>query len=253
MARPADYKAELADLQAHLVRWQQWAMEKGEKALIIFEGRDGAGKDGAIKRIVEHLAPRNTRIIALPKPSDRQASEWYFQRYVHYLPAAGELVLFNRSWYNRAGVEVVMGFSSPDEQEDFLRDAPTFERMLVETDIRIIKFWLDISKQEQASRLDDRRTNPLKTLKVSALDKVAQKEWKAYSKARDVMLTRTHSAFAPWICVHTDHKKRARLATIRHILHTLAPPHIRQSVAAPDPEVLYVFDEAALKDGRLEK
>ena len=253
MPRPDPYKTELADLQAQLVRWQAWAMENGEKALIIFEGRDGAGKDGAIKRIVEHLAPRNTRVVALPKPSDRQRTEWYFQRYVRHLPAAGETVIFNRSWYNRGGVEVVMGFSTPSEQEDFLRDAPTFERMLVETDIRIIKFWLDISKKEQASRLDDRRTNPLKTLKVSELDEVAQKKWKAYSQARDVMLTRTHSAFAPWICVHTDHKKRARLATIRHILHALAPPHIREHVAAPDPEVLYVFDEAALKDGRLEK
>ena len=253
MARTANYKAELLNLQADLVRWQQWAMENGEKVLIIFEGRDGAGKDGAIKRIVEHLAPRNTRVVALPKPSDRQRSEWYFQRYVRHLPAAGETVIFNRSWYNRAGVEVVMGFSTPSEQEDFLRDAPTFERMLVETDIRIIKFWLDISKAEQADRLDDRRTNPLKTLKVSSLDEVAQKKWKAYSKARDLMLVRTHSAFAPWICVHTDHKKRARLATIRHILHTLAPPHIRQHVAVPDPDVLYVFDEATLGDGRLEK
>jgi polyphosphate kinase 2 len=247
------YRDQLVELQAHLVRWQQWAMENGEKSLIIFEGRDGAGKDGAIKRIVEHLAPRNTRVVALPKPSDRQRTEWYFQRYVRHLPAAGELVIFNRSWYNRAGVEVVMDFSTPREQEDFLRDAPTFERMLVETDIRIIKFWLDISKKEQASRLDDRRSDPLKTLKVSDLDEVAQKKWKAYSKARDVMLPRTHSAFAPWICVHTDHKKEARLATIRHILHTLAPPHIRQDVAAPNPAVLYVFDETALGDGRLEK
>ena len=252
MAHADTYKTDLADLQAQLVRWQQWAMQTGEKAVIIFEGRDGAGKDGAIKRIVEHLAPRNTRVVALPKPSDRQRTEWYFQRYVRHLPAAGELVLFNRSWYNRAGVEVVMDFSTPREQEDFLRDAPTFERMLVETDIRIIKFWLDISKTEQASRLDDRRVNPLKILKVSDLDAVAQKKWKAYSKARDIMLTRTHSPFAPWVCVHTDHKKKARLATIRHILHTLAPPHIRQHVAAPDSEVLYVFDETALRDGRLE-
>ncbi len=253
MARPDHYKAQLVNLQAHLVRWQQWTMEKGEKSLIIFEGRDGAGKDGAIKRIVEHLAPRNTRVIALPKPSDRQRTEWYFQRYVRHLPAASELVLFNRSWYNRAGVEVVMDFSTPREQEDFLRDAPVFERMLVETDIRIVKFWLDISKKEQAARLDDRRKDPLKTLKVSDLDEVAQKKWKAYSAARDVMLTRTHSAFAPWTCVHTDHKKQARLATIQHILHTLAPAHIRKDVAAPDPKVLYAFDETALGDGRLEK
>lgn len=251
MPRPDHYKAQLVDLQAHLVRWQQWAMEKGEKSLIIFEGRDGAGKDGAIKRVTEHLAPRNTRAVALPKPSDRQRTEWYFQRYVRYLPAAGELVLFNRSWYNRAGVEVVMGFSTDREQADFLRDAPTFERMLAETDIRIIKFWLDISKKEQASRLDARRTDPLKTLKVSDLDAVAQKKWKAYSKARDVMLPRTHSAWAPWTIVHTDHKKRARLAVLSHILHTLAPAHIRQDVPACDPDVIYEFSEDAFTKGRL--
>jgi polyphosphate kinase 2 (PPK2 family) len=171
---------------------------------------------------------------------------------VRYLPAAGEIVIFNRSWYNRAGVEQVMGFSTPQEQEDFLRDAPGFEHMLTEAGVRIIKFWLDISKDEQAKRLQARRDDPLKQLKVSALDGVAQKEWKAYSKARDTMLARTHSAHAPWICVHTDHKKRARLATIQHILHTLAPDELRKGVPSPDPKVLYEFEPAALKDGRLE-
>lgn len=246
------YKSELTKLQAGLVRHQQWAMAHGEKVLLIFEGRDGAGKDGAIKRITEHLAPRNTRVAALPKPSDRQNSEWYFQRYVRYLPAAGEIVIFNRSWYNRAGVERVMGFSTGREQEDFLRDAPTFERMLIETDIRIIKFWLDISKKEQAQRLDARRTDPLKLLKISALDDVAQKKWKAYSKARDEMLLRTTTDLAPWFCVHTDHKKEARLAVIRHILHTLAPKEICDDYDRPDPKVLYRFEPSALSDGRLE-
>ena len=247
------YKTELVSLQAALVRWQQWAVAHDEKVLIVFEGRDGAGKDGAIKRITEHLAPRNTRVIALPKPSDRQQSEWFFQRYVRHLPAAGETVIFNRSWYNRAGVERVMHFSTDREQQDFLRDAPIFERMLVETDIRIVKFWLDISKKEQAQRLDARRADPLKLLKVSALDNVAQQKWKAYSKARDEMLVRTNSAFAPWMCVHTDHKKEARLAVIRHLLHTLAPEEIRHGVDRPDPKVLYRFEAAALSDGRLEK
>jgi polyphosphate kinase 2 len=246
------YKADLIRLQTGLVRHQQWAMKHGEKLLLVFEGRDGAGKDGAIKRITEHLAPRNTRVVALPKPSDYQRSEWYFQRYVRYLPAAGEIVIFNRSWYNRAGVERVMDFSSKREQEDFLRDAPVFERMLAETDIRIIKFWLDISKKEQAQRLDARRTDPLKTLKVSDLDGVAQKKWKAYSKARDEMLLRTSSDIAPWWCVHTDHKKQARLAVIRHILHTVAPHEIRGDFELPDPNVLYRFEPAALSDGRLE-
>jgi polyphosphate kinase 2 len=252
MTKKDGYKAELEHLQAVLVRYQQWAMKAGDKALIVFEGRDGAGKDGAIKRITEHLAPRNTRVVALPKPSDRQRTEWWFQRYSRHLPAAGEIVIFNRSWYNRAGVEKVMGFSTPKEQEDFLHDAPTYERMLVEADIKIIKFWLDISRAEQADRLDARRKDPLKLLKVSDLDAVAQKEWKAYSKARDEMLERTHSAFAPWTVVHTDKKKKARVAILRHVLHGLAPPKIHMDVDAPDPHVLYSFDLSALSDGRLE-
>jgi polyphosphate kinase 2 len=252
MTKHHDYKAELVSLQVHLVKYQQWAMKKGEKAVIVFEGRDGAGKDGAIKRITEHLAPRNTRVVALPKPSDRENSEWWFQRYTRYLPAAGELVLFNRSWYNRAGVEVVMHFSTPREQADFLRDAPVFEQMLVESDLRIIKIWLDISKKEQARRLDARRTDPLKALKVSDMDDVAQKKWKEYSDARDKMLMRTHTEYAPWTIVRTDHKKKARLAVIRHILQTLAPADLRQGVDAPDPDVLYKFEAAALKDGRLD-
>ena len=252
MSKRPHYKSELADLQAHLVRYQQWAMQTGEKVAIVFEGRDGAGKDGVIKRITEHLAPRNTRVVALPKPSDRQQTEWFFQRYVRHLPAAGEIVLFNRSWYNRAGVDRVMSFATEKQQEDFLHDAPTFERMLAEADIRLVKFWLDISKAEQARRLDARRTDPLKILKVSELDGVAQKKWKAYSKARDEMLLRTNSALAPWICVHTDKKKRARLAVIRHLLHALAPADIYKDVAPPDPEVLYVFEASAIEDGRLE-
>jgi polyphosphate kinase 2 len=246
------YKPQLAELQAGLVSHQQWALAHGEKVLIIFEGRDGAGKDGAILRIIEHLAPRNTRVVALPKPSDRQRSEWYFQRYARHLPAAGEIVIFNRSWYNRAGVDRVMKFASDTEQEDFLRDAPVFERMLVDTNIRIVKFWLDISKKEQAQRLDARRTDPLKLLKVSELDDIAQKKWRAYSKARDEMLLRTHSPFAPWICVHTDHKKLARLAVIRHLLLTLAPEEISKAFERPDPAVLYEFEPRALSDGRLE-
>jgi len=253
MTKPDDgYKAELIALQVSLVKYQEWAMAKGEKVIIVFEGRDGAGKDGTIKRITEHLAPRNTRAFALPKPSSREATEWWFQRYTRYLPAAGEIVIFNRSWYNRAGVEVVMGFSTKREQADFLRDAPVYEQMLVESDIRIVKLWLDISKKEQAIRLAARRTDPLKVLKVSDLDAVAQKKWKDYSDARDKMLMRTHTPFAPWTIVHTDHKKKARIAVIRHLLQTLAPPDIREAVPPADPDVLYKFEASALKDGRLE-
>jgi len=248
-----DYKKQLIALQTDLVRYQQWAVAEGEKVVIVFEGRDGAGKDGAIKRITEHLAPRNTRVVALPKPSDRDASQWWFQRYVRFLPAAGEIVIFNRSWYNRAGVEVVMDFSTHKQQANFLHDAPNFEHMLTEAGVRIIKIWLDISKDEQEKRLEARRKDPLKLLKVSDLDAVAQKKWKAYSKARNEMLLATHTAFAPWTVVHTDKKKKARLAIISHLLHTLAPAKISHDVPAPDPQVLYTFEPEAIGDGRLEK
>ncbi|MGA0602221.1 polyphosphate kinase 2 [Caulobacter sp. KR2-114] len=247
------YKKDLRELQIALVRYQQWLIKTGGKVVIIFEGRDGAGKDGSIKRITEHLAPRSTHAVSLPKPSDRERSQWYFQRYVRFLPSAGELAIFNRSWYNRAGVEPVMGFCTAREHEEFLRDVPAFERMLEEGGSRIVKLWLDISKKEQARRLNDRREDPLKQLKVSDLDAEAQRRWKDYSKARNEMLTRTSTPIAPWYVVHTDEKKLARLNVIRHLLHALAPEEIHADVAPPDPAILYPFDEAALTDGRLEK
>ena len=248
-----DYDEQLRDLQIGLVNYQAWAMDKGAKALVIFEGRDGAGKDGSISRITEHLQPRNTRVVSLPKPTSRQRSQWFFQRYVSHLPAAGEFVIFNRSWYNRGGVEPVMGFCTPAEHEDFLRDVPAFERMLQEADIRLVKLWLDISKKEQAARLESRHKDPLKRLKSSSLDMVAQEKWKDYSKARDEMLSRTHSAIAPWICVRADDKKAARLNIIRHLLKTLAPNDIADVVPPPAPDVLFSFEEAALTDGSLAK
>ncbi|HVN00662.1 MAG TPA: polyphosphate kinase 2 [Caulobacteraceae bacterium] len=252
MSKTKGYKEELRELQIGLVRYQQWAAETGAKAVVIFEGRDAAGKDGTIGRITEHLTPRRTRAVALPKPSDRDRTEWYFQRYARYLPAAGEIVIFNRSWYNRAGVEPVMGFCTPKEHRDFLRDAPAFEHMLQEAEIRLVKFWLDISKQEQAERLDARRNDPLKALKVSDLDGEAQKRWDAYSAARNELLLRTSTDAAPWWCVHTDRKKEARLNVIRHILHRLAPSKISDDVARPDHSILFRFEESALTDGRLE-
>jgi len=253
MSKTKHYEQELRELQIHLVRYQQWAGESGAKALVVLEGRDSAGKDGAIARVTEHLTARRTRAVALPKPNDRERSEWYFQRYAHYLPAAGEFVIFNRSWYNRAGVEPVMGFCTPEEHRDFLRDAPTFERMLTEAGIKIVKLWLDISKKEQAERLDARRTDPLKALKVSDLDGEAQKRWKAYSQARNEMLMATSTEAAPWFCVHTDHKKEARLNIIRHLLHELAPGHLSEALPKPEREVLFRFEKDALTDGRLEK
>jgi polyphosphate kinase 2 len=247
------YEKALEKHQLALVRWQQHCMKKGQKSLIIFEGRDAAGKDGSIRVVTEHMSVRNTRVVALPKPSDRDRSQWYFQRYVSHLPAAGETVFFNRSWYNRGGVERVMGFSTPEEQETFLRDAPRFESMLLESDLHIIKLWLDVSKTEQAERLKERATDPLKALKASPMDEVAQKKWDDYTAARDEMLTRTSWSGAPWTIVRADHKKRARLAIISHLVKTLAPKDIAREVDAPDPDVLFPFDMAALEDGRLER
>jgi len=246
------YPSQLETLQVGLVRYQQAAIVSGEKALVIFEGRDTAGKDGAIKRIVEHLSVRNTRVVALPKPTERERTEWYFQRYVGHLPAAGELTILNRSWYNRGGVEPVMGFCTAAEHEAFLRDTPAFEAMLAGAGIQIVKLWLDISKAEQARRLKARKHDPLKALKISPLDHVAQKKWDAYSDARDQMLRRTHTTEAPWTIIHTDEKKAARLAILRHLLRVLAPKDIANDIKKPDPKVLYEFDVDALTDGRLE-
>jgi polyphosphate kinase 2 len=243
------YEAELARLQLELVRTQVWAMETGRKLAVVFEGRDAAGKDGTIRRIVEHLSIRATRVVALPKPSDRERTQWWFQRYTTHLPAAGELVIFNRSWYNRAGVERVMGFSTADEQAHFIRDAPSFERMLVDSGVTLVKYWLDISKDEQAERLEARRSDPLKQLKVSPMDAVAQDKWDAYSAARDEMLARTHNDLTPWICVRADGKKVARLNLIRHLLRAAGRPGC--DCDAPDAKIVFPFEVAALTDGRL--
>jgi polyphosphate kinase 2 len=245
------YEKELAALQLALVQFQQDAMTTGEKAVIVFEGRDAAGKDGTIKRITEHLSVRNTRVAALPKPSDRERTQWYFQRYVSHLPAAGELVIFNRSWYNRGGVEPVMGFCTPEEHRQFLADVQVFETMLAQSGIRLVKVWIDISKKEQSKRLDDRRTDPLKVLKISPLDAEAQNHWSDYSAARDEMLTSSHTATAPWICVRGDDKETARINIMRRLVHSLAPKEIAKRVATPDPAILFPFDVAALSDGRL--
>ena len=241
----------LEELQLALVRTQQSMLQSGARAVLVLEGRDGAGKDGSIKRIIEHLSPRATRVVALPKPSNRERTQWYFQRYAAHLPAAGEFVIFNRSWYNRAGVERVMGFSTAAEQAEFLRDAPDFERMLVESGITLIKLWLDITKREQKQRLDERRTNPLKALKVSDLDAVAQQKWKDYSAARDEMLMRTHSLLAPWQVVRANHKKDAREAIIRHLVHRIAPTDIAADIAMPSAKTLFPFQADTLTDGRL--
>ena len=247
------YDAELIALQTAIVSWRKWSMDQSEKVLVIFEGRDAAGKDGTIRRIVEHLPPRTTPIVALPKPSDREKTQWYFQRFASHLPAAGDCVIFNRSWYNRGGVEPVMGFCTAEQHEAFLVAAPDFEHLLVREGIKVIKLWLDISKDEQAKRLKNRHLDPLKALKTSPLDAEAQKRWDDYSGARDLMLIRTHTEAAPWTCVRADHKKAARIAVMRHLLHAVAPARLRKGVEKPDPAVLFPFDPSALTDGRLER
>lgn len=238
----SEHGAELKRLQIQMVETQAWTIERGLRALILFEGRDSAGKDGAIKRLTEHMSPRRTRVVALPKPTEREQTQWYFQRYAAHLPAAGETVILNRSWYNRAGVEPVMGFCTPEQHERFLEDAPRFERMLAGDGITLIKLWLDISKDEQARRLTARVEDPLKRFKVSPLDAEAQARWDDYSRARDRMFQATDHDAAPWIVVATDDKKTARLNIMRHILTRLGRPGLE--VEPADPEVVFPARQA---------
>lgn len=249
----ASYGATLRTLQVELVNIQRHVIEHGHKVLILFEGRDASGKDGTIKRIVEHLSPRETRVVALGKPSDRDQASWYFQRYASYLPATGEVVLFNRSWYNRAGVERVMGFCSKAEYEAFFAAVLPFEYMLAGAGIQIIKYYLDISKKEQGKRLRDRRADPLKQWKVSPIDKVALKYWNEYSEARDEMLERTSRPLSPWIVVRADDKRRTRLNVIRDILSRISCPESDKHYAIPDSDVVIVYDKKRAKAGLLAK
>lgn len=246
------YHAALRKLQIELVKLQRHLIRRNEKILVLLEGRDGAGKDGAIKAVTEHMSPRETRVVALGKPSDRERSQWYFQRYVPHLPAGGEFVLFNRSWYNRAGVERVMGFSSKQECEDFLEAVPIFEDLLARSGIRLFKYYLDIDRDEQKARLQARRNDPLKQWKISPIDQAAVKHWKDYSKARDVMLTRTSVAHAPWTVVRANDKPVARLNLIRDLLSRLEyAGKARPGQIAPDRRIVFPFDRDALRDGRL--
>jgi len=242
MGKKSDYDDALEALQIAVVETQAWAIQQGLRIVIVFEGRDTAGKDGAIKRLTEYMSPRQTRVVALPKPTDREATQWYFQRYVPHLPAAGETVIFNRSWYNRAGVEPVMGFCTPEQYVQFLEDAPRFERMLTDDGVRLIKLWLDISRGEQAKRLKERRADPLKRFKLSSLDAEAEARFDAYSQARDRMLAETHADHAPWTVIDTDDKKTARLNIIRHVLRTIGRPDAE--IDKPDPKIVYPADEA---------
>lgn len=249
----ARYKSALRALQVELVKLQRHFIGCGDKILVLLEGRDAAGKDGMIKRIVEHLSPRETRVVALGVPSDRERGSWYFQRYAAHLPAAGEFVLFNRSWYNRAGVEKVMGFCTAAQYEEFLETVGSFELMLVRSGVKLFKYYLDIPKDEQRRRLAERARDPLTQWKSSPIDAQALRRWKDYSKARDAMLERTHAAFAPWSVVRAADKRAARLNIVRDLLSRLHYHGKRERLATPDTRVVFPFDEACLADGRLAK
>jgi polyphosphate kinase 2 len=246
-----DYLEKLTFLQIELVKLQRHWIEKGERILIILEGRDAAGKDGALKAITQHMSPRQTRVVALPKPDERERSEWYFQRYMPHLPAGGETVFFNRSWYNRAGVEPVMGFCTPEDTKLFLQLAPEVESVLARSGVKIMKFYLDLSKDEQAQRLADRRTDPLDFWKVGPIDEAAQKKWDDYSKRRNEMLLATHTPHAPWTIVRSNKKKKARLAMLAHLLNACDYPNRAKDLPAPAPDILFSFEPGAITDGRL--
>jgi polyphosphate kinase 2 len=245
------YKEELHALQIELVKLQRHIIARGDKILILLEGRDSAGKDGSIKRIVEHLSPREVRVVALPKPSDREQSEWYFQRYIAHLPAASEFVLFNRSWYNRAGVERVMGFCTAKQLEEFFQEVPVLEGMLMRSGIHLRKFYLDISRKEQKKRLSARENDPLKQWKTSPIDLQAVKHWKDYSQARNEMFARSHTVLCPWTVVRADDKKAARLQIIKEILLRLDYEGKNAELVSPDRNLIFDFDPAYLENGSI--
>jgi polyphosphate kinase len=233
------YEKELKHLQIELLKFQNHVKEKGLKVLILIEGRDAAGKGGTIKRITEHLNPRGARIVALPKPSDTERTQWYFQRYTAHLPSAGEIVLFDRSWYNRAGVEPVMGFCSQEEHKEFLREVPKFETMLVNSGIVLFKFYFSVSKEEQAKRFHERKIDPLKQFKLSPVDEKSQELWDQYTVAKYSMLLASNNPRAPWTIVLSDDKKRARLNTIKYILKNVDyPDKIKKKHLRMDEDII---------------
>ena len=233
------YQIELQRLQVELLKFQNHVKDKGLRVLMLFEGRDAAGKGGTIKRITEHLNPRGAKVVALEKPYETEKTQWYFQRYVTHLPSAGEIVLFDRSWYNRAGVEPVMGFCTEEEHKEFLKQVPEFEKMVVNSGIIFIKFYFSVSKKEQARRFEKRINDPLKQYKISPIDQEAQKLWDKYTIAKYSMLLSTHTPYAEWTVVKSDNKKKARINCIKHILsHVNYPEKISEAYLQIDPSVL---------------
>jgi len=238
MAR-ADYERQKAELQVELLKVQRWVKESGERVVVLFEGRDAAGKGGTIKRFMEHLNPRGARVVALEKPTDTERGQWYFQRYVRHLPTAGEIVLFDRSWYNRAGVERVMGFCEPNEYLEFMRQTPDLERMLVRSGIRLFKYWFSVSQKEQRRRFAKRKNDPLKQWKLSPMDLASVERWEDYTEAKEAMFFYTDTADAPWTIIKSDDKKRARLNCMAHFLASLPYPE-RDPTIVHGPDRLIV-------------
>ena len=250
MARKT-YEAQKYKLQVELLKLQAWVKDSGQRVLILFEGRDAAGKGGTIKRFMEHLNPRGARVVALEKPSEVERGQWYFQRYTQHLPTRGEIVLFDRSWYNRAGVERVMGFCSPNEYDEFMRQAPEFERHLVKSGIHLFKFWFSVSREEQRRRFKERRAHPLKQWKLSPVDLASLDKWDDYTVAKEQMFLHTDTSDSPWTVIKSDCKKRARLNAMRYLLHSL--PYANKDagvLGAVDP---LLVGRAALVAGRSEE
>lgn len=242
------YETDLEKLQIELVKLQRWVQETGSRVVILFEGRDAAGKGGTIRRFTEHINPRAMRVVALPKPTDDEAGQWYFQRYIKQLPNRGEIVFFDRSWYNRAVVEPVNGFCTQAQYERFMHQVTEFEHMLYEDGIIIIKFWFSISKEEQLRRFKSRKANPLKQWKLSPVDMQAQEKWDTYTQYKEEMFTNTHTSFSPWIIVKANNKMKARLESIRYVLSTI--PYKGKSTTTrvkPDPDIISRYHRKALQ------
>lgn len=235
-----DYESQKTELQVELLKMQRWAQESGERIVILFEGRDAAGKGGTIKRFTEHLNPRSARVVALGKPTEREQGQWYFQRYLEHMPSAGDIVLFDRSWYNRAVVEPVMGFCTQSQHHRFLRQVPTLENLLIDDGIRLFKLWFSVSRAEQFRRFQSREGDRLKQWKFSPVDAKGLAMWDAYTDAKTTMFMATDTKYAPWVVVRSDDKKRARLACMRHVLNELPYPNKDQKLlrGGPDPVIL---------------
>jgi polyphosphate kinase 2 len=241
-----DYEKEMTRLQEELCHLQEWVKAKGLRVIVVFEGRDAAGKGGTIKAITERVSPRVFRLIALPAPSDREKSQMYLQRYFQHFPAAGEIVIFDRSWYNRAGVEHVMGFCTDEQYERFLKLAPLFEKQVVDGGVQLIKFWLEVGNKEQERRFKARMTDPLRQWKLSNMDLPSREKWYEFSMARDAMFKATDTSHAPWHIVHSDDKKRARLNTIAHLLSLIPYKKVkREKVKLPDRSKKHAYDDEA--------